>query len=315
MRRYLEQKLKLRQLQIIAAVHMQGSLVKAAQILHVSQPALTKTLREIEEIAGARLFERHARGLRPTQHGCVLAQAAIQILALTREAETALDRLDQEAAGTLVIGALPTAAAGILPEVLHRMRNAYPQFALRVVEGRMEDLRTRMTIGEVDLILGRLYPSVNDDDTLITDELYDDPMSLIVGSQHPLAGKSDLTQADLAPFELAPPTTSFLIQSDTRAFLDTLGLTAQGVIDTNSMTMLREFLLMRDLITVLPRLQVAGDLIRGTLRALSLRDRPCRMARPAGIVYRRDRALPPAGKILRQLIGEFARETVVAADL
>ena len=87
MRRFLDQKLKLRQLRAIAAIGAHGNLIKASQTLGISQPALTKTLREIEDMMGVRLFERHARGLDPNAQGSALVEAAGRILSIVRETE------------------------------------------------------------------------------------------------------------------------------------------------------------------------------------------------------------------------------------
>jgi len=80
-RRYLDQRLKLNHLRAVDAIVAQRSILKAASVIGVSQPALTKTLREMEDILQQRLFDRLPRGVRPTEAGTLLAQSARRILA------------------------------------------------------------------------------------------------------------------------------------------------------------------------------------------------------------------------------------------
>src|SRR5215213_5560381 len=91
--RHLDQRLKLHLLRALDAIDAQRSLLKASTALGVSQPALTKSLQEIEDIVGVRLFDRHARGVQPTEAGAVLVQSARRILAEMRRIDEELDRV------------------------------------------------------------------------------------------------------------------------------------------------------------------------------------------------------------------------------
>ncbi|MCZ8150521.1 MAG: LysR family transcriptional regulator, partial [Roseomonas sp.] len=89
-RRYLDQRLKLPLLRVADALDAHGSLLKASSALGVGQPALTRSLQELEEIVGARMFERHARGVRPTEAGVVVIRLARRVLAELRRADEEL---------------------------------------------------------------------------------------------------------------------------------------------------------------------------------------------------------------------------------
>lgn len=156
MRRYLDQKLKLRQLRAITAIATHGNLLKASQTLSVSQPALTKTLREIEDVVGFRLFERHTRGLEPNAQGVVFIDASRRILDIVRDAEETIDRIAERTEGTVVVGALPTAAAGVLPGVMKRLHAQQPGLVIRVIEDRSDELMGALALGDIDLIVRRL---------------------------------------------------------------------------------------------------------------------------------------------------------------
>ena len=124
-RRYLDQRLRLSLLRAVDAVETHRSLLKASTVLGITQPALTKSLQELEDILQTRLFHRHSRGVRPTDAGLVFVQTARRILAEVRRLDDALDQLSSPG-GTLALGALPVTAAGVLPGALIRLKATYP---------------------------------------------------------------------------------------------------------------------------------------------------------------------------------------------
>src|SRR3954470_3900482 len=125
-RRYPDQRLRLPLLRAVDAVDAHGSLLKASAVLGITQPALTKSLQELEDIVQARLFDRHSRGMRTTEAGLVFVQTARRILAELRRLDEELDQLSSPGGGTVALGALPVAAAGVLPGVLARLKTTDP---------------------------------------------------------------------------------------------------------------------------------------------------------------------------------------------
>src|ERR1700760_1956654 len=97
MNRYLDQRLKLRHFRIIEAVSQHSSLLRASAALSLAQPALTRSIHEIEEVLGLRLYERHAKGVRETQFGEALAASAKTILAELKSLDERLDLLTRDA--------------------------------------------------------------------------------------------------------------------------------------------------------------------------------------------------------------------------
>ncbi len=314
MKRYLDQKIKIRQLRAVAAIASHGSLLSAAQALSMTQPALTKTLRELEDTLGVRIFERHARGVFPNDHGRLVAEAAHQILNALSDLEEGFDRLEGRLAGSVVVGALPTAAAGVMPEVVRRLRASDPGISIRVIEDRTDELITLLILGEVDLVVGRLYPAgVDQDERLVRTPLYDEPMSLVVGAQHPLASAETITVEDLAGYDLSTPISSFRIHADTVAFLSAYGLSAEEGVTTTSLTLLRELLLTSTMIAVMPHLMLGGDVVRGAMKVLRLSPGRRSPPRPAGIIYRADRPLLPPARRLAAAIDDYCREILARA--
>ena len=276
----------------MAAIAAQGSLLRAAATLGISQPALTRTLRDLEEITGQRLFDRLPRGVRATEAGTLLAAAARRILAELGRLDEELDRLADPGAGTVAIGTLPVAATGVLPGALTRLTDEHPGIRVRLEQGRTEELLPKLAAGEIDLIVGRLYePAVPDG--FPREPLWEEPISVLAREGHPIFLLAVVTPEALRRCELILPTVSQRVGQEIESLLALLDLAPAASLRSSSHGFIREMLHATDLIAVMPRLMMAGDLLRGTLRVVPL---PVPAPpRPAGLILPRDRAMPPGG--------------------
>ena len=312
-RRYLDQRLRLHLVRAAEAIEAQGSLVKAAAALGVSQPALTKSLRELEDILQIRLFDRHPRGVRPTEAGAVFVQSARRILAELHRLDEQLDQLSSSESGAVTLGALPVAAAGVLPGVLARLKAAHPGVRIRLLQGRTKELLPLLASGEIDLIVGRLYePSVPDG--FRREALWSEPISVLARAEHPIFSEP-VSVAAIQRYDLVLPTITQRVGEEIEQFLSLLGLDAATSLRSSSYSFIREMLHETDVLAVTPRLMMIGDLLRGALRVVPL---PLPAPdRPAGLILPRDRTLPPAAQMfatsLRAYVGEIADRGVVAS--
>lgn len=297
-------------LHVVAAVASHGSLRQAAEALGVSQPALTKSLREAEKLVGVRLFERHARGVQATAYGAALSEAARKILQTLQQVEEEFGRIDSQLGRTAVIGALPTAAAGVIPEVIRQLKASDPHLEIRVIEGRLDELSPALALGNVDVIVGRLYDSLSEGGRFRGVTLYDEPMSFIVGHQHPLASRSAVSISELLDYEIALPTTSLRVGTETQAFLEAVGLSVRHPLTTTSVTLQRELLLSANVIAVMPSLILKGDIERGTFRLLNVRHPHKPPARPAGLLFRRDQPLSAAAARFVTTVSDYAESAL-----
>ncbi len=303
MQRFLDQRLKLQLLRVIDALEAHRSLLKAGTVLGLGQPALSRSLGEAEAIIGQKLFERHPRGVRPTEAGMVLVRLARRVLAEMRRADEALDRIGQVAA----IGALPVAAVGVLPGALIRLKASHPDIRLRVEQGRMEELLALLAAGEIDLVVGRLYTPATAD-AFLREALWQEPLSIIARPGHPILSPGGPA---LSACELVLPTVSQRVGQEIDQLLARLGL-GGAPLRSSSHGFIREMLLATDMVSIMPRSMMAGDLLRGALRvaALPLEAPP----RPAGITTSPDRPLPPAAlafcQALRGHVAELAAEGI-----
>lgn len=286
-RRFLDQKLKLGLLRVADALDTHGSLLKAGAALGLSQPALSRSLRELEETVGTRLFTRHARGVRPTEAGIVVIRLARRMLAELRRVEEELDAVGEAEGGAIAVGVLPVAAVGMLPGALIRLRESHPRLRVRLQQGRTEELLPLLAARELDLVVGRLYtPTVPDG--FLRESLWEEPISILARAEHALLAAPRVTAAMIARYELVLPTVSQRVGLEIDEVLALLGLPRDVALRSSSYGFIREMLLASDCISIMPRSMMVGDLLRGALKVVPL---PVPAPpRPAGII----RAAEPA---------------------
>ncbi|MFL1463524.1 LysR family transcriptional regulator [Roseococcus sp. DSY-14] len=289
-------------LRVADALDAHGSLLKAAGVLGVTQPALSRSLRELEGVVGAPLFDRHPRGVRPTPAGVAVIRLARRILAELRRAEEELDA----PGGALRVGVLPVAAVGVLPGALSRLRDAQPALRVTLREGRTEELLPLLLAREVDAVVGRLYAPAAPDG-LLRLPLWEEPVRLLLRAGHPLA-RGRLTAARIARHPLALPTPTQRLGQEVAALAERLGLPAGAALRASSTGLIRELLLEGDTVSIMPASLMAGDLLRGALRALAL---PLEAPpRPAGVILP---AGPPPGPAVAALLAALRAQAALLA--
>lgn len=161
-----------------------GSLTRAAQACGLSQPALSQQLARLEKAVGRPVFDRHGRELRLTEAGQVLRERAETLVALWDN--TRRELLDDEDAGRVVLGAIPTVAPYLLPPLLTEVRRRYPRARVEVHEEVTENLVRRCSRGEIDLGLLALPIEARE---LEVEPLMEEELWLVMPVEHPLAGR------------------------------------------------------------------------------------------------------------------------------
>lgn len=141
-----------RQLRVFAAVARRLNVTAAARELHLSQPAVTMQVKQLEATCGAPLFERTGRRFRLTENGAELAHCAMQVTELLRETAERLDALHGLRKGLLKIGAVSTAKY-FAPSVLAAFTALYPGVTVRFSVGNREEMIARLAEDEADLII------------------------------------------------------------------------------------------------------------------------------------------------------------------
>lgn len=249
--RFFDADLKVQQLRVLVQLHQLGKVQKVADVLHVSQPAISKQLREIESVTGVKLFERIGNRIEFTAVGHHLARRAAQILQDLRSLETEVAALSQGLAGELIVGMVTTAVQVLVPEVLLRFRQLAPNASVKLMEGTAGELFRSLEKGQVDLVVCR----VTDKRTLkpgLSNVLLTDPLVVCCSKQHPLALSTKLDWSDMAEQDwIAPVSGSPAFDAFIR-LLENHGLSPSIAVQTISITAIIPLLEASTLIGLLP---------------------------------------------------------------
>jgi DNA-binding transcriptional LysR family regulator len=178
-------RLRLRHLQVLMSLASTGNLSQSAAALNSTQPALSKWLKELEEDVGLPLFERHARGLRPTPYGEALIEHARRIEARLDIARDDMQALRAGGSGLVSIGTSGVSAADTVPLAVARLLEHMPRAQIRLVEATMNVLMPQLARGELDIVVGRAGQQY-DDPQLQTKPLYTEPINFVARPDHPL---------------------------------------------------------------------------------------------------------------------------------
>ncbi len=203
--RVLRSNLKLKHLQLLIALDQFRHLGRTAEFLSVSQPAVSKSLAEIERMFDTALFERSTKGTEPTATGETVIRFARHVIAEYEKTRDALQTAQDGSAGRVSVGAMVVATPVLLAQAMVRFKQAMPAATALVEEGDLTRLLPRLRMGELDFIVGRLEPGYAAPD-LHTEVLCQEPMCLVCAPQHPLAGLKRVSWAQLhAQHWVMPP--------------------------------------------------------------------------------------------------------------
>src|SRR5574337_1211336 len=202
-----------RRLQVFYTVAKQLSFTKAADILFMTQPAVTFQVKQLEEHFNTRLFERSHGKIALTPAGEVVRDYEERILSLSAEMETRMAELTGEVAGALTIGASTTIAEFMLPRILGEFKSQYPRVQARLQVANSETIENRVADHSLDLGLIESPPHLSG---LHSQTCCEDEMVVICASSHPLAKEKSVSAQRLLPL----PYVSREPGSGTREFAD-----------------------------------------------------------------------------------------------
>lgn len=177
-----------------------GSIAQAAIQLGVTQPALSKSVRRLEQIAGARLLDRTARGVTATEMGQILLQRANVILFELDDARSALQELSGVRSGSVSLGVPPTLNHGFIPDIVELALQQRPGLQLRVTEGLFQSLLPRLQSGELDFIISSPTLAEAQSPDLQCEPLGSNVFVVCVGAGHPLTENADIADESLLEY-------------------------------------------------------------------------------------------------------------------
>jgi len=211
--RVLRSNLKLRHLQLLVALDEFRHLGRAAEFLSVSQPAVSKTLVEIERMFDLDLFVRSTRGTEPTAYGEAVVRFARSVLADYGRTRDEIAAVAGGAARRTRVGVMVVATPSLLVRAVALLKQRSARTTVLVEEGDLTRLLPRLRVGELDLFVGRLEPGYASPD-LDTEALYAEPMCIVVRPDHALARDPRVDWKKLAgvPWVVPPPWASSRIK-------------------------------------------------------------------------------------------------------
>lgn len=303
------QRIRLRHLHTFVAVAQQGTLGRAAETLNLSQPALSKTLNELEQLTGTRLFERGRLGAQLTLVGEQFLTHAVKVLDALNSAGQALNRKEGLNNDIVRIGALPTAALGILPTVIGQFHKQQKDITLQVATMNNTMLLAGLKSGEIDIGIGRMS-----DPELMSGLHYEllflESLKLVVRPGHPLLQETvTLSRVMEWPVVVSPKGT--VPRQNAEALLQSQGCKMPaGCIETLSASLSRQLTVDFDYVWFVPSGAVKDDLRRGVLTALPIATQGA--GEPIGILTRVDATLTPGTQTLLSAIRKsIDRKSVV----
>lgn len=293
------QRIRLRHLHTFVAVAQQGTLGRAAETLNLSQPALSKTLNELEQLTGTRLFERGRLGAQLTLVGEQFLTHAVKVLDALNSAGQALNRKEGLNNDIVRIGALPTVALGILPTVIGQFHKQQKDITLQVATMNNTMLLAGLKSGEIDIGIGRMS-----DPELMSGLHYEllflESLKLVVRPGHPLLQETvTLSRVMEWPVVVSPKGT--VPRQNAEALLQSQGCKMPaGCIETLSASLSRQLTVDFDYVWFVPSGAVKDDLRRGVLTALPIATQGA--GEPIGILTRVDATLTPGTQTLLSAI-------------
>jgi len=300
-----------RQLKHLSVIAECGSFSRAAAVMHVSQPALSNSIAQLEKILGGRVLDRGRNGARLTDLGSTLVRHARAVERQLWQAAEEVRLKKLGGSGPLAVAVTPVTAATLVPEALGRLTREAPHVAATIFEGIFSENLAALRAGEVDLMVGPIgvYPSSSE---VIEEVLADDPFGLVMGSHHPLGRRRSICLRQLGDAEWTLPSEHSAFRRQLEALFLSAGVQWPAFyVATNSMTAIKAIVLHSRCVTIMPKRLIKLERKAGLLRCVELTDSGAR--RTLGVSWIRDRGLSPVAQrfvtFLREVASQHGRST------
>jgi DNA-binding transcriptional LysR family regulator len=297
-------RMKLHDLHVLMAVVQAGSMNQAAALLNTTQPAISKSITELERTIGVRLLDRSPRGVAPTEYGRALLDGGAAVFDDLRQAIKNIEFLADPTAGEVRIGSIIPLAASFVSAVIDRLFRRYPRIVFHLDTTPQEALKRELCERKLDLLIA--WGSIADE-RLAFEFLYDDSYVVVAGARNPWVRRRRIKLVELVdePWALQPPDT--VLGSLFREAFRANGLdypratvhTLPGEVRTRLLSTGR-FLS----ISPVSALRFPADRPK-LIKALPVELPPTRL--PVGIVTLKDRTLSPVARLFIEHAREVAK--------
>lgn len=261
-------RLRFKHLQLLDILGRTHNLRIAAEQMHMTQPAATKILGDIESMFGAQLFERLPREMRPTDLGMLSLRYASAAVADLGKFTSEFSTMRSGGYGHLAIGAITASTAQVVTAAIKEIQQQRPRLIVRLIEQSSDQLALWLEEKKLDLMIGRLTEA-RQEMLFNFEDLSAEPVWVVVGRHHPLLEQASLEIADLGawPWILYPPATAIRHLFDET--FAAAGMQAPvGMVETPSIFSTLELLQATDMISLQPRAAVEKYVRNGLLGQL-----------------------------------------------
>lgn len=289
----------LRHLAAFTSIAATGSLGRSAEALHITQPALSRTIKRLEETVGEELFERHSKGMQLTDIGRALLPHAELLLLEASHATEEIRALQGLAKGVIRVGAVGSIASSVLPQAVGEVLKRWPGLQVHVLEGVWDRLTDALVKHEVDLALAMDAPD-SEEIVAIRDCRWEDRSFVVAARDHPQRQKMrSLADTLTQPWAMPPHGSGPFEQMQATFHAHGLALPAIAV-ETRSVTVLKSLVIHSGFLSWMPEPMYQVERQAGLIDALPL---PGAVATRTLTAFRRRHGIlpAPAARLLDQL--------------
>ncbi|MDP9109984.1 MAG: LysR family transcriptional regulator [Pseudomonadota bacterium] len=303
---FMRARLKTRQLLLLVALDDERNIHRAADRLHTTQPAASKQLKDLEDVLGVSLFERHPRGMTPTSYGEAMIRHSRMALTSLSLAHEDIIALKAGLSGQVDVGVILAPAIALLPRAIARVKQHAPMLRIGVELEGSNVLLDKLQQGVLDFMVARILEQEHRAD-LQFEELADEPVVAVARNGHPLHDRDNLTLEDIHQEGWILSPRGAILRHRFEMMFRRAGLQPPtNVVDTTGALLINSLLQQTDFLHVMP-LEIAEYYQRfGMLKILAV-PMPCRMD-SFGIITRTGQLHSPGALILLQAIRDIARE-------
>ena len=303
---FLRARLKTRQLLLLVAIDDERNIHRAADLLHMTQPAASKQLKDLEDMLGVTLFDRHPRGMTPTSYGEAMIRHARMALTSLSQAHDDILALKSGLSGQVDVGVIMSPGITLLPLAVARVKEHSPMLRIGVQMDNSNILLDRLQHGTLDFMVARIMDG-EDRANLQFEELSGEPVCVVSRLGHPLLNKQGLKLADIGNFGWVLPPQGSILRHRFEMMFRREGLRPpMNVIDTTSTLVVTSILQQSDFLHVMPT-DVANYCARFNMLGIVPIELPCMMD-SFGIITKAGQLLSPGAKILIDAIRRASAE-------
>jgi DNA-binding transcriptional LysR family regulator len=269
-----------------------GSIRQAAERLHVAPSAVSRQIAKIEHEYGALLFERRANGVRLTAAGKILMTHLGATFRSLSRARSEIDDLKGLRRGEIIVHCIEGLIGDFLPEVITQYHSQFPNITFNIVISSTDRIVEALASDETDIGITFFGPNRADVIPVIN---HPEPLVALMAPWHPLATMPSLQLEEIAKYRIAMPDSTYGVRRLIDKSANTLNLSFDMLLTTNSIELARSLARKGDAITLSPRFAAARDLALGELVAVPVDD-PNFVDATTQVSVRRDRRLTVAAK-------------------